>query len=337
MKRFSAVAAILALLCLGSLAQAVTIETVPVGDPGNQPDTEVMVTDHTTGYGSVGYVYRMGKYEVTAGQYTAFLNAVASTDTYGLYNTNMSSISHGSGITRIGASGSYAYSVATDFINRPINWVSWADSGRFANWLHNGQPSGPQNALTTENGAYYLNGATTDEALLAVMRKADWKWAIAGENEWYKAAYYKGGSIIAGYWDYPTGSDTAPGWDMADASGDNANYYSPAWPYPIDSGKFTTVTGEFQNSDSPYGTFDQGGNIWEWNEGIVSATYRIMRGGAFNSVGDSLCSSSRSGLLPSHETSYSGFRVAQAVPEPSSLMVLAGGVGMILGLRRRRV
>ena len=37
--------------------------------------------------GSVGYNYNIGKYEVTAGQYTEFLNAVARTDTYGLYNT----------------------------------------------------------------------------------------------------------------------------------------------------------------------------------------------------------------------------------------------------------
>ena len=28
----------------------------------------------------------------------------------------------------------------------------------------------------------------------------------------------------------------------------------------------TTEVGEFENSASPYGTFDQGGNVWEWNE-----------------------------------------------------------------------
>ena len=87
MKRVFAVTAALALLCLGSLAQAnITIATVPVGDAGNAPDTAVM-KDGTTGYGSVAYNYNIGKYDVTAGQYTAFLNAVAATDTYGLYNT----------------------------------------------------------------------------------------------------------------------------------------------------------------------------------------------------------------------------------------------------------
>src|SRR4051812_9590794 len=68
---------------------AVAVVTVPVGNPGNPADTEIM-TDATTGYGSVPYSYRLGKYETTAGQYTEFLNAVADTDTYGLYNTAMS-------------------------------------------------------------------------------------------------------------------------------------------------------------------------------------------------------------------------------------------------------
>ena len=38
---------------------------------------------------------------------------------------------------------------------------------------------GAQDRSTTEDGAYYLNGATSDAALLAVDREADWRWAIA--------------------------------------------------------------------------------------------------------------------------------------------------------------
>ena len=72
----------LAALLAGTTARAITIATVPVGDVGN-------ANDPATGniYGSVNYPYRIGTYEVTAGQYTAFLNAVAATDTYGLYDT----------------------------------------------------------------------------------------------------------------------------------------------------------------------------------------------------------------------------------------------------------
>jgi len=97
---------------------------------------------------------------------------VAKIDTYGLYNTTMSRTDYGSGITQSDANGDglWEYSVASDFVNRPVNYVNWGDSARFANWLHNGQPTGAQSASTTENGAYALNGATTDAALLVVTR-----------------------------------------------------------------------------------------------------------------------------------------------------------------------
>ena len=69
---------------LAALASAgtISIPLVTVGDPGN-------VADPATGYGSVPYTYSIGEYDVTIGDYTAFLNAVAQTDTYGLYNTGM--------------------------------------------------------------------------------------------------------------------------------------------------------------------------------------------------------------------------------------------------------
>ena len=39
-------------------------------------------------------------------------------------------------------SGSYSYTVATDWADRPVNYVSWGDAARFANWMHNGRGSG---------------------------------------------------------------------------------------------------------------------------------------------------------------------------------------------------
>src|SRR5688572_21011686 len=77
-----------ALLLLALPAAAVTIDWVAVGDPGNAPDTEVM-NDETTGYGDVAYAYWISQYEITNTQYAEFLNAVAATDTHGLYDTDM--------------------------------------------------------------------------------------------------------------------------------------------------------------------------------------------------------------------------------------------------------
>ncbi len=287
----------------------ITIPTVPVGDPGNAADTRAF-----TGFGAVTYTYRIGTYEVTTGQYATFLNAVARTDTYGLYNAAMAVTSPavgGCGITRTGSSGSFTYAVDPAFANRPVNYVSFWDALRFANWLHNAQPIGPQNTSTTESGAYTLTPGGI--AANSVTRNPGWKWALTSASEWYKAAYYKGGGPAAGYWLYPTRSNTAPGRDLADAAGNNANCYAGSGPFPIASPYYTTPAGTFPNSPSPYGTFDQGGNVWEWNEAIFQGDFRFAWGSSFDYGPENLRADFQSGSYfnPLGENWNTGFRVAQ--------------------------
>src|SRR4051794_12049669 len=64
------------------------LEFVPVGNPGNPADPQDY-EGTIDGYGAVSQPYRIGKYEVTSAQYTQFLNAVAKTDAFGLYNASM--------------------------------------------------------------------------------------------------------------------------------------------------------------------------------------------------------------------------------------------------------
>jgi formylglycine-generating enzyme required for sulfatase activity len=301
----------------------VNIDTVPIGKPGN-------ANDPATGnaYGGVAYSYNIGKYDVTVGQYTAFLNAVAATDTYGLYNPAMTAELNIAGISRSGVSDSYSYSVIGS-ANHPITYVSWGDAARFSNWLNNGQPSGIEGPGTTETGAYTLNGATSNVALAAITRNAGAKWFIPSESEWYKAAFYD--PIAAHYWTYATGTDVHPTSAPPDSTLNTANYYDDTTGYAV-AGSLTYSTtqnylsdvGAYMASASPFGTYDQNGDVFQWNEALISGSVRGLRGGYWGGPFDGLRSSYRDHTDPADEGDGVGFRVA-TVPEPSSgvLAILA--------------
>jgi len=314
-------------------AGLISLEMVSVGQVGNAGEWS---GESYGGYGpdricgAVSYAYNIGKYEVTAGQYTEFLNAKAKTDTYELYNFSMwNDTWYGCKIERNGTSGNYTYRVASNYANRPVNFVSFWNAARFANWLNNGQGDGD-----TETGAYTLNGYNGIDGR-AIIRNKGAKWFIPNEDEWYKAAYHRNDGVTGNYWDYPTATDvpSTPGRDMIDADGYNANYYGDL--YPIDSGMYvSTNVGEFQSSDSPYGTFDQGGNVWEWNETVVyeleTESSRGIRGGSFNHYSDALLAYSRNQANPTYVSNGNlGFRVA-SVPEPDCLAMMIAIVMTVL-------
>lgn len=354
--------AALALLGLGMSAQAdvfnlgagfTNLETVAVGDPGNAGE---LSGAGAGGYGpnrvcgAVGYNYRIGKYEVTAKQYVDFLNHKAKTDPYGLWRNGMGDTGaawQGCNIQRTGGGtvqNPYVYTVPDDWANRPVSYVTYWSACRFVNWLGNGQGDGD-----TETGAYTLNGYNGVDGR-TIGRNPGATWALTSEDEWYKAAYYKGGGAGAGYWLYPTKSDSPPsnvGGDNYTDPGNHASYYWWYTGYTI-PGYGRNIVGEFENSASAYGTFDQGGNVWEWNEAIIydsdpNSIGRGLRGGSFScDDGRSLKSSWRiCGWNPNYpgpntnEEGGYGFRVSY-IPEPSSVIALAAGLISILGMRRRR-
>ena len=285
------------------------IEWVYIEDPGNDADD--------TGYGSVDYEYLIGKYEVTNEQYCEFLNAIATTDTYslyeetGYYNDGGMSGAFG-GIRRSSPPAPYSYSVKDpNWPNKPVNYVNFYDCLRFANWLHNGQPVGSQNASTTEDGAYTLTGLnsvdTGNHPIHGVNgRNANAKVWLTSEDEWYKAAYYKGGGTNAGYWDYATKSDTVSAAEFPPGGSNSANYNNVV-------GAVTDV-GSYTSSISGYGTFDQGGNVWEWNETDEQGIWRIKRGAAFDVSGNFLPASYRNGDVPTTHINNKGFRVVKRGP-----------------------
>ncbi|EIQ01911.1 hypothetical protein OpiT1DRAFT_00487 [Opitutaceae bacterium TAV1] len=315
------IAALLAALAMtGATAFGITIDTVTVGHAGNAADS--------TGYGAVSYEYQIGTTEVTNAQYAAFLNAVAATDTYGLYNTLMGSTTYG-GITRSGTSGSYTYTVKAGYDLKPVTYVSFYDACRFTNWLTNGQKTGAQDATTTESGLYVLDDKET--LRLLPDHATSIGWVIPNENEWYKAAYYNptlnGGA--GGYTNYPWAGGASPSHTQNAVNG--ANYYGG-------SGTVENV-GSYVNATSYFGTYDQAGNVWEWNDAIYSDNGRVLRGGSLSNDGLSL--SAASGRLnngPASEAYFIGFRVASltAVPEPSTWASAMGLTMLVFGVMVRR-
>lgn len=286
---------------------ALVFDWASVGNPGNANDS--------TGFGSVDYGYRISKHEVTNNQYVDFLNKVAVTDTNALFNVNMD-------ITRQGSTGSYSYTVNSGFENRPTTWVSYFNAMRFTNWLENGQPVGSQGPTTTEAGVYSIGPTGLTET-----RAAGATYFIPTENEWYKAAYYDPRTAAEGgpagndhYWAYPTQTDSAP---IAEAPAGGAN-----------SGNFfhivgeTTDVGAYSGAASFYGTFDQAGNLWEWNETLIDPVNRGVRGAGWSSYEYLSGAATQGGGGPDVEKFKIGFRVA-TVPEPSSLLY---GCVVILGL-----
>jgi len=313
-----------------------------VGNSGNLGELSGANTGQGSGpQGVVGQVdsfYKIARFEVTAGQYADFLTAVAAIkDTYNLYNPMMDTATDPAGagcnIKRQGTEGSYSYSVAGDWANRPVNWVSWGDAARYCNWLTNGKRIGGQTVETTEDGTYALNGATTDAELRAVVRKsfeAGGLYCIATENEWYKAAYHANDGATGNYYDHAAARDAEPSSLFDDPDpGNSANYDQMVGaPY------FRTEAGEFELSASPYGTYDQGGNVREWNETAILTDCRGLRGGSFGDDSNPLAADWRDCALPTTEDGSTGFRIVQ-IPEPATLsLILAAGLPVVWKRRR---
>ena len=148
-------------LLVVSRTSAVTMAWTPIVNPDNACDRQAP----TVCYGSVGYSYSIGTYEVTNAQYVEFLNAKAKSDPLGLYDVDMSNSypsynsGHGEygGIVRSGSAGNYTYAPIVGRENMPVNHVTFFDATRFANWMNNGQGNGD-----TETGAYTLAGRDGD-------------------------------------------------------------------------------------------------------------------------------------------------------------------------------
>ena len=294
-------------------APGVSVDWVSVGDPGNACDE----LDGGRCWGAVGYRYRMGTFEVTNDQYVEFLNAVAASDDFLVYNESMSTHAVG-GIDRFGAAGSYTYASKAGRGDLPVNFVSYNDGTRFANWLHNGQPVGAQDASTTEDGAYTFE--LVSSSWVPGARNPDASIFLPNNDEWHKAAYYD--AVSMSYSDYPGGTIS------------NVFCSAPtSTPHRYNCSRAVndvTPVGAYSGTPTPYGTFDQGGNVLELIE--TPLAFRFMRGGTYRTSFTDF----ESGVtfVSPGEREYAGFRLA-AIPEPGTGLLLLFGLASLAARRPR--
>ncbi len=286
-------------LCLVLLSGVIQVHAVEfdlksIGEVNNPADHDFRFGR----FGTVRYEYDMPSNEVTIDQYVEFLNAVAKSDPHELFDVKMQSARNGV-ISRTGTDGNYSYEPFEHYGNKPVGFISYWDAARFANWMHNGQPTGPQNEQTTEDGAYFLGGVTYPENE-SVHRKPGAKWFLPTEDEWYKAAHYDPRTEAEGgppgddfYWSYGTMSDTTPGkietnefGDVINPGPNVANYdFAASWG----GRRGNPATAGSAGSKSYYGLFDLMGSMWEWNESIITrleisrdSTFRGNRGASWD-------------------------------------------------------
>jgi hypothetical protein len=185
------------------IANSLSLSFVSVTHPNNGADPSPVYTSNglaplasgVPGLGVVDKNYRIGVTETTNSQYVKFLNAVAATDNFDLYDSNMSGSLIG-GIGRSGTAGSYSYYTKALMDDKPVVFVDYLSSIRFTNWLHNNAPTGiGLSSSITEDGAYTLFnlGYNTYQ----ITKNTYQKYWLPSLNEWHKAAYFVPSGVSA--------------------------------------------------------------------------------------------------------------------------------------------
>ena len=233
----------------------------------------------TNGYGSVDYLYRIAKYQVSKEDILAFNND----------NT-----------LDIGFRNFYPGN------DHPATDMSWNECARYVNWLNIREGHQPAYQFTTNlinddivlwssADAWQLGGEN-------LYRHKDAKYFIPSEDEWYKAGLY---SLAQGvYLPNPEGlnvqsdaSDNLPGTAVFDASSG-----------PVDV--------QLAGGPGPFGTIGQGGNAYELVETAFSgvnndaAAARTVIGRTFSSNGSVNVNESRRWMPTTLNSGFNGLRVA---------------------------
>jgi len=308
-----------------ALAQDYGFDWATVGDPGNRdtlPEETPFWPDLNAG--GVDDEYRLTRSEVTVQQHFEFVQA------YWQYlppDERRISSFLGFWIRYRGGPDDPQYYIVGGAERRPSE-MSWRNSARFVNWLHNGKVL---EQWSFEDGAYDTSTfGTNDDGTLTdqVEHHPDARFWIPSMDEYVKGMFWDpakhGGE--GGYWAYPHSKDVPP-IPGTPSEGGETNAGNVNQPY-LDVGSYPWAA-------SPWGLLDGSGGVREWIEQLTpDARSRGRHGSAqydpFYEIWD------RIDEWDAGDPDFaSGLRIASVVPSPGAVVVLAVSFGV--ASRRRRL